>query len=41
MIKEVSNNLSGWNTERIAILSQIGIFSFIFLWDIKYDLLSI
>ena len=37
MIKEVSNILSGWKTERIAILSQIGIFSFIFLWDLKYD----
>ena len=37
MIKEVSNILSGRKTERIAILSQIGIFSFIFLWDLKYD----
>ena len=37
MIKEVSSILSGWKTEKRAILSQIGIFSFIFLWDLKYD----
>ena len=37
MIKEVSSILSGWKTEKSAILSQIGIFSFIFLWDLKYD----
>ena len=37
MIKEVSSIISGWKTEKRAILSQIGIFSFIFLWDLKYD----
>ena len=38
MVNQSFNIHSFWKVKKSLILLQIGIFSFIFLWDLKYDL---